>query len=228
MNSSSGSDLKATIMIELGDIYVFAEMPWDAVLIYAKVEKDFINLQLIDDAKFKKAKVYFYLGEFDWAKSQWDILKGSPSKLISNDAIYWSYFISENLSDDSIQYAMIKYARADLFLYQKNYENTILIADSIIQEFSVDPIIPYVYYLRYQVYIDLKDYQQAATNLEHIVEQYSYAMWADKALFELAELYEYQLNSEQKAIEAYKKLLFDFEGSLYSDQSRKKYRELTE
>ena len=226
MQSSGVQDFKATFMIELGDIYVFAEMPWEAVLIFAKVEKNFSNLELTDDAKFKKAKVYFYLGEFDWAKSQWDVLKGSPSKLISNDAIYWSQFISENLSEDSLQLAMKKYARADLYFYQKKYPKTISTADSIILNFSSEPIISSVYYLKYQVYVATGEFQKAAMNLETIVGQYSYAMWTDKALFELAELYENQLNNKEKATESYKKLLFEFEGSLYTDQARKKYREL--
>ena len=103
----------------------------------------------------------------------------------------------------------------------------LLIADTIIQDFSSNPIVPSTHYLKYQVYVETKEYQKAAMNLEIIVEQYSYAMWADKALFELAELYEYKLDNKEKATECYKKLLFDFEGSLYTDQSRKKYRELS-
>lgn len=227
LNKNVTDDFKAAFMIELGDIYVFAEMPWDAVITFAKVEENYGNLQITDDAKFKKAKVYFYLGEFEWAKSQWDILKGSPSKLISNDAIYWAYFIDENLGEDSTHQALKIYARADLYFYQKNYNNVIISADSIIQNFSSDPVVPSAYYLKYQCYIATKEYQKAALNLEIIVDKYSYSLFADKALFELAELYENQLNNKEKAIECYKKLLFEFEGSLYTDQSRKKFRELS-
>ncbi|MBN2893824.1 MAG: tetratricopeptide repeat protein [Bacteroidales bacterium] len=220
-------DFKAKFMLELGDIFVFAEMPWDAVLTYARIEEFFPSLEITDDAKFKKAKVYFYLGEFNWAKDQWDILKGSPSKLIANDAIYWSYFIDENLGYDSLQIGLKKYVRADLYFYQHNYDAAILTADTIIRDFSSEPVVPQTFYLKYEVYEQTKEYQKAAMNLEAIVEDYSYAMFADKALFELAELYDYKLDNKEKAADCYKKILFDFQGSLYSEPSRTRYRELS-
>lgn len=220
-------DFKAKFMLELGDVYVYAEMPWDAVLTYAKIEDRYPNLEITDDAKFKKAKAYFYLGEFQWAKDQWDILKGSPSKLMANDAIYWSHFVDENSSYDSTQNSLKMYARADLYFYQKKYPDAIATVDSIINQYGAEPVVPQGFFLKYEIYKQNKEYQKAAMNLEKIIEQYSYVLFADKALFELAELYENELDNKEKAAEAYKTILFDYQGSLYTEPSRKKYRELS-
>ena len=216
---------KAQILLELGDTYLHASMPWDAILTYAKIENNFPNLQITDEAKFKKAKTYFYLGQFDWAQSQWDVLKGSPSKLIANDAIYWSNFILEN-SGDSTHKVLKKYSQADLAFYQGKNQKALLICDTILNKYSEFPVVPQVYHLKYEIYFSTKEYQKAAMNLQKIVDQYSYAMWADKAVFELAELYDYYLNDKEKASEYYKKLLFDFKGSIYSGKARTRYLEL--
>ncbi len=219
---------KSEFLLELADIYVHANKPWDAVLCYGKIEKDFPNLQITDKAKFRKAKTYFYLGQFGWAQDQWDILKGSPSKLIANDAIYWSNFIDENAGQDTNYKALKTYARADFKLFTGQYSKALLISDSIVKNFSGDNIVPFTYHLKYRIYMQTKEYQKAAMNLEKIVQQYSYAIWADKAVFELAQLYENKLNNKTKAAELYKKILFDYKGSFYTDKARKRYRALSE
>lgn len=218
--------LKSSLLLELANIYLHANLPWDAVLTYGKIEQEFPNLQITDDAKFNKAKTYFYLGQFEWAKGQWEVLKGSPSKLIANDAIFWSNFIQENSGQDSNFSALKMYARADFNFYCTNFSTTLKTADSIIQIFSSDPVVPVAYHLKYEVYMQTKEYEKAAENLSTIVESYSYAMWTDKAVFELAQLYDNQLNDKDKAAEMYKKILFDFKGSIYTEQARIRYREL--
>ncbi len=220
------NDFKSKLLLELGDVYLHANMPWDAALTYGKIETQFQNLQITDEAKFRKAKTYFYLGQFEWAQGQWEVLEGSPSKLIANDAIYWSNFAKENIGSDSTYSALKVYARADFALYTSDFNKAILTADSLIQNFSSDPIIPYAYHLKYDIFMQTKEYQKAAASLQNIVDGYAYAMWADKAVFELAQLYDNQLNMPDKAAEMYKKILFDFQGSIFTDKARERYREL--
>ncbi len=219
--------LKAKFMMELGDIYLHSAKPWKAVLTYAKIEEDYPNLEITDEAKFKKAKVYFYLGQFKWALQQLDVLKGSPTKLIANDAIYWSDFISENAQDTS-NTAMKKYARAELAFYEGKSSDAIAICDSLLKEDATNTVIPFVYYLKYKIYFDKKDFSEAAKNLQTIVSDYSYVMWADKVIFNLALLYENKLNQLDKAKEMYKKLLFDYQASIYSEKARENFKKLLE
>lgn len=220
------NNLKSQLMLKQGDIYVANNDLWKAILVYAKIENDFPNNEISDEAKFKKAKTYFYVGMIENAKSELDILKGAPSKLIANDAIYWTTFISE-FSSDSTHNTLKHYARADLAHYQRKFHKSIKICDSIIDN-SNSAAIPMALYLKAQDYIDLKLYDSAAENLTKIAENYKYAMWSDKAIYELADLYETKLNNKEKAKFYFKMLLFDFKGSVFSDMAKKRYKNLIE
>ena len=60
----------------------------------------------------------YYKGEFEWAQDQLDILKGSTSELISNDAIDLSVFILEHYALDTSAKPMQLFAKADLLTFQ--------------------------------------------------------------------------------------------------------------
>ncbi len=219
------NNTKGALMIKTADVYLASGDPWNAILLYAKVEKDFPDNQIADEAKFKKAKTYFYVGMIDYAQDQWNILKGSPSKLIANDAIYWTTFIDE-FSTDSTHKVLKRFAHADMYFYTHNYNKALAVCDSMITENSDSPVIPRVLYLKAQIYEAQKDYPKAAENLKEIADKYSYAMWTDKAIYQLAQLYETKLNDIEKAKEYYKKLMFDFQGSVYSKKAAEDYKKL--
>ena len=81
-------------------------------------------------------------------------------------------------------------------------------------------------YKRYEIAYKKRDFTKAATYLQEIITNYSEDILADNALFKIAELYENQLNDTEKAKEYYGKLLFDYPGSLFVVEARKRYREL--
>ena len=80
-------DYKAQCKLELADIMLLSGDVWEATLLYSQVEKDFKHDTIGFTAKFKNAKLYYYIGEFKWAKAQLDILKAVTSKLIANDVM---------------------------------------------------------------------------------------------------------------------------------------------
>ena len=86
---------------------------WDASLLSSQVDKDFKFDILGYEAKLLNAKISYYTGDFDWAQAQLDILKGSTSKLISNDAMELSLLITDNMNMDTIYEPMIMIANAD-------------------------------------------------------------------------------------------------------------------
>ncbi|MDR2970979.1 MAG: tetratricopeptide repeat protein [Bacteroidales bacterium] len=91
---------KALYKVDLADILLFSGNIWDATLLYSQVDKDFPNDTIGQNAKFQNAKLSFYIGEFEWAKSQLDILRAATSKLIANDAMQFSLLISDNEDDE--------------------------------------------------------------------------------------------------------------------------------
>jgi hypothetical protein len=59
---------KAECKLDLGDLYVIKGQEWDAMLLYGQVDKEFLEHPFGQEAKFRNAKLSFYLGEFEWAK----------------------------------------------------------------------------------------------------------------------------------------------------------------
>ena len=89
------------VKLELADLLLFAGETWDASLLYMQVEKSNRNDVLGAQAKYKNAKLSYYNHDFEWAKSQLNVLRSSTSKLVANDAMELSLLISDNMEDDS-------------------------------------------------------------------------------------------------------------------------------
>ena len=71
------ASLKYEYKLLLADIYLLKNEIWDASLLYSQVEKDFKYEAIGQEAKFRNAKLSFYAGDFAWAKTQADVLKGA-------------------------------------------------------------------------------------------------------------------------------------------------------
>lgn len=214
----------AECKIELADILVFVGDVWEAKLLYGQVEKAYKHDPLGHYAKYKNAKLSFYMGEFDWAKAQLDVLKAATSKLIANDALRFSVLISDNIGMDSSTVALEIYGRADLLLYRNQPDFALQTLDSIFELGSWHPIFDEVLLKKAEIKIKQRDFEMAAEYLTKIVEDYSYDITADNALFILADLNENQFNDTGKAMQLYQKLMQDYPASLYTVEARKRYR----
>jgi len=213
--------------IELADIYLFTGEIWEASLLYSQVEKAFKYDRLGEIAKFKNAKISFYTGDFSWAKAQLDVLKASTSKLIANDAMQLSILITDNIGIDTTKAPLILFAQADLLAFQNKNQEAMYMLDTLIKGYPYHTIADDILYKRYQINYKQKKYKEAAQNLEDLIASYSTDILGDDATYQLAVLYDKQLNDKEKATEYYKKVLFDYQSSVYVVDSRKRYRELT-
>ncbi|MEQ8324831.1 MAG: tetratricopeptide repeat protein [Vicingaceae bacterium] len=214
----------AKCKLVLADIYLRQGEIWEASLLYSQVEKDFKYEALGDEAKFKNAKVYFYTGDYNWAKAQLDVLKGSTSKLIANDAMRLSLIISDNLLFDTTGQALKDYAATALLFDQGDYPSALKKLDVMERIYVVHEIIDEVYYMQYEVYMKKQDYESAAAKLQLIIKSFPDGILGDEAVFNLAVLYQQFLDEEDLALEMYKKLLADYPASIYVATSRKSYR----
>jgi tetratricopeptide (TPR) repeat protein len=212
--------------IELADIYLFTGNIWDASLLYSQVEKAYKYDRLGETAKFKNAKISFYTGDFGWAKAQLDVLKASTSKLIANDAMQLSMLITDNIGIDTTKAPLMLFAQADLLAYQNKNEEAMNLLDSLIKGYPFHTIADDILYKRYQINYKQKKFEAAAENLEGIVDKYATDILGDDAVYNLALLYDNQLNDREKATKYYKKVMFDYQNSVYVVDARKRYREL--
>jgi len=194
--------------------------------LYSQVEKSFKNEPLGHLAKFKNAKLSYYIGEFEWAKAQLDVLKAATSKLIANDAMDLSLLISNNIEEDSNTVALSMYSKADLLEMRNHDKEALTVLDSIQLLFPYHPINNYVLFKKAQISAKNGRFEDAAAYYTTIVEKYPEDLLADDALFNVAQLYENQLNNKNKAMQLYEDLLTKYPGSLFAVEARKHFRTL--
>ncbi|MCK4676935.1 MAG: tetratricopeptide repeat protein [Bacteroidales bacterium] len=217
---------RAGCKLELADILLFSGEPWEATLLYSQVEKAFKHEPLGHEAKFKNAMLTYYIGEFEWAKAQLDVLKAATSKLIANDAMELSLLISDNMDVDSTYNVLSIYSKADLLVFQHKNIDAMQVLDSIITLYPGHPIVDEVLYKKAEILLSTGKFHEADTVLQQLITLFSYDILADNALFKLGDLHENYLNNQSKAMEYYQTLLTDYPGSLFSVEARKRYRRL--
>lgn len=216
----------AECKVELADILLFSNDIWEATLLYSQVEKSFKNEPIGHMAKYKNARLSYYIGQFDWAKVQLDVLKAATSKLIANDALYLAMLISDNSDEDTVNAFLKAFSRADLLLYQKKYDQSISLLDSISASVIFHPILDDVLFKKASVYSETGRFTEASLYLEKVIHEFPDELLADDAMYQLAGLYEIYLGNKDRAMELYARLLQDYPGSLYVIEARKKYRTL--
>lgn len=217
---------KAEIKMELADIHVLHGDIWEGSLLYMQIDKDFKYEPIGHEAKFKNARIFYYDAEFDFAQSQLDVLKQSTSKLIANDALKLSLFITDNFGLDSNFTAMSLFAKADLLIEQHRYKEAFTIFDSILMQFPEHSLGDEILFKKAHAMQLKGQWNQAITNLELLLKFHSGDILADDALFQLGDIYQNHLFDSKKAAEYYRIILFEYKGSLYTTEARKRFQEL--
>lgn len=217
---------KAEYKIMLADIYLIKGEIWEASLLYSQVEKDFKYEAIGQEAKFRNAKLSFYAGDFAWAKTQADVLKGATTKLIANDALDLSLIITDAIGVDTNDVPLKLFSSAELMILQHRYTDAIARMDSINLLFSTNTLGDDIYYKKAQIYFTLGKYQDAEAMYKNVVEYYPTDLYGDDAQFKLAELYEKNLNDKEKAKVAYEDVLTKYPGSIFTVEARRRFREL--
>ncbi|MEZ4906405.1 MAG: tetratricopeptide repeat protein [Saprospiraceae bacterium] len=215
---------KAKAKLDLADYYMIKGEIWEASLLYSQVDKDFKEGELGEIARYKNGKLYYYTGDFEWAQIIFNILKPATTRLISNDAIETSVFITESIGDDSLHIPLNMYANAELLVLQNKYDEAINKMDSINFLFPENNLKDDIWYLKAQIYKKIKNFSLAKKMYEQIIESFPDELKADNAIFELAQMYENIYNDKDKAKELYEKLFLEYPDSTLAIESRKKYR----
>lgn len=223
-NQSVSPEERGMSKLILADVYMLKNLVWDASLLYSQVDKSFKYDQLGEQAKFRNAKVSYYVADFSWAKAQLDVLKGSTSKLIANDAMELSLLITDNTGLDSNEIAMQMFARADLRIYQNNKDKAWGILDSITTTFPGHALADEVLMRKYQISLKQNNLEKAEQFLLQVLKDHPTDITADNATFYLAELYEGPLNNKEKAMEKYQDLLLNYPNSMFVVEARKRFR----
>ena len=228
INKQAGGNrtLKAKARLALADYYLLRGQHAKAQLTYAKVENMFEGHPLGNKATYRKAKLSFYKGNFDWAGSQLKILKGATSKMIANNALELDMLIKDNRGLDTTEVPLQIYARADMYLFKNQYEEAQLRLDSILTQFPEHNLTDEVYFAKARIAKENRNYDSAVNLLKKIYSNYGNDILADNALYKAARIYQRQLDDQQKAKKLYEEIVTEYGGSIYQLKARKAYRKL--
>ena len=247
--TQSNRQLQAECKLELADIMLLTGEPWEATLLYSQVDKAFKNEPVGHEARFRNARLSFYIGEFNWARAQLDVLKAATSKLIANDAMAMSLLISDNIDADSSVVQLATFARADLLLYRNKPDEALAVLDSLMLAYPGHPITDDALMKKAEIMVKKGNPAEAITLYRRVADEFGDGILADDALFNLARIYDHQvviadnedadraiqffqnindpkIKDTSKAMAAYQELLMKHPGSLYTVEARKRFRGL--
>lgn len=242
--------LKAKAKIDLGDIYLLNEMPWESTLLYSQVEKSQREASLGYEAKLRNAKLSYFKGDFLLAQAHLDILKQATTREIANDAMELSMRIKENTTFDTTGAALKEYASIELLLYQNRLKEALAKMEAFkgeriitdVQEalekklrvgdtlrttgMTTSMILDDVYWLEANLRLKMGELEAAILLLQRIDKEFSEDILADDAYFLRADIYDRLVKNKEKAMELYREFLNRFPGSVYAAEARKRFRNL--
>ncbi|WP_307290460.1 tetratricopeptide repeat protein [Pedobacter agri] len=225
MPGLNGQDI-GQLKLELGDIYILTNQPWEAFLVYEQVSKQFEGQPIGNEARFRSAKLSFYQGNFDYSSGQCLVLKAATSQLIANDALNLSLLISDNIQTPTDSNALKMYADAEMLVFRNLPAQAIRKLDSIAVVFPENGLTDAVLMTKAKILIKSNDFQSAADILKKLAENFKDGIWTDDALFTLGDLHEKKLNDIVQAKLYFQKLITDYPGSMFSAEARKRFRNL--
>ena len=226
INEAVMSASTADAYSELGNIALLngklaeAETNFSQITVLAKT-----NQHKINDAKYKLARVKFYNGDVEAAqKLLADILKNLKDDN-ANDALSLSLLLNTS-KNDSVN--LMFFAEAEFLADQKKFTDA-AIKYELIAENPQAFILHSITSLRLaEMELALDNYPRSIELLEIVVEEGEKNIYADKALYLLAQIFQYGIADNAKAIEMYEMLLAKFPSSIYIDKARSEILKLRE
>lgn len=221
-------NLIAQAKLDLADIYLLNEEPWESTLLYSQVDKTMKETPLGFEAKLRNAKLAYYRGDFRLAQEYLDILKLATSREIANDALDLSIFIQSNTALDTSTAALKQYADIELMLYQHKTDQALMEIEKMITSMPNHDLIDDLLYLKADIHKQSGEFNLSAELLQRIVNEFGNGLLGAKSYYELGILYEDHLKDKPKALEVYNDFLIKYPGSIYTAEVRKRFRQLRE
>lgn len=168
-------------------------------------------------ANYQLARLSLFEGNLTDAKAKLGSVVANLKDNTANDAIELSLLVNTASSDSS---NLLKFANAEFLTEQKKF----LQAADEYRKIASDPnafILHHISKLREaEVELAMDSVDKSLAILSGIIEEAEKNIYADKALYLVAKIYQYDKKNYPKAIETYELLLAKFPNSLYQDESR--------
>ncbi len=217
---------RSELKMYLADILLLQNEVWEATLLYSQIEKAHRNDPIGHEARFRNARLRYFIGEFAWAQTHLDVLKAATSKLIANDALALSLLIRDNLMEDTTGASLRVFARADLLLYQRKDDKALHLLDSLVRTPRAASMAHHILMRKAEIAARKGEYAMADSLYTSVYERFADSYMADLAIYRSALLNENQLNNLTMARSLFGKLFEKYPASLYTSEARRKYRQL--
>ncbi|MFV0345009.1 MAG: tetratricopeptide repeat protein [Bacteroidales bacterium] len=214
---------KSELQLELADVYLYEDKMWDALLLYSKIIEGNKENEIGDLTKLKKAKLSYFMGNFEYAKGQLDVIKASTSKLTSNDGFVLSLLIGNNLEEGIDNKPLQLFSKADLYMFRNQLDSANSVIDTILSKYGFSTLADDALMRKADICNTLKEYARSADILQRIINNYPNSESIDKVIFRLAELYDFKLNDKAKAKELYKTIILEYSNSIHAVVARMRY-----
>lgn len=225
-NNRSPQKLASESKLDLGDIYLLMDEPWESTLLYSQVEKSDKESPIGYNAKLRNARLNYFTGNFALAKSHLDILKLATTREISNDAIALSLLISDNTAFDSTDHVMEEFANVELLIFQNKTEEAKTLLNQILVENSGHSITDEIYWLQAKLELQAGNYDASIALLDKIINHFKYDILSDDAFYRKAVILQDHVKNEAAALETLTEFLKSYPGSLYAAEARNRIRRL--
>ncbi|MEQ6121344.1 tetratricopeptide repeat protein [Reichenbachiella sp. MALMAid0571] len=220
------NQLKSKCKLDLGDIYLLTGESWEATLLYSQVEKTNKDSPLGYTAKLKNAKLNYFKGEFELAKSHLDILKLATTREIANDALSLSLLIQNNTVFDTSDFVMKEYASIELMLFQNKKQEALTALASMLEKYPDHSLVDEIYWKMASINMELGKFDDALNYLDQILTRFDRDILGDDAMFLKGKITEENLKENSIAQEIYKEFLLKYPGSVFTAEARKRFRML--
>lgn len=214
----------AKIKMQKADILLFTGDVWEATLLYSQIDKALKNEPIGHEARFRNARLRYYIGEFAWAQTQLDVLKAATSKLIANDAMQLSLLISDVMADDTTGLSLKAFAEADLWVFRKNTLAATTLLDSLGRHSQSLVLKPHILLKQAELQLIAGEEVQADSLLTLIYSQFPDHYLADDALFRSAQLNESKHPESESVAQKYEWVFTRYPVSVFASRARQKYR----
>lgn len=189
-----------------------AEKNYSQITILANVD-----IQIINDAKYKLARIKLYLGKIAQAKKLLADVMINLKDNNANDALELSLLLNTSKNDSS---NLMLFANAEFLADQKKFNEAE-------KKYKLLANNPQVFILHSVASLRMAEMELAQDNyprtielLEKVFEEGEKNIYSDKALYLLGDIYQYGIGDNTKAVEMYEKLLIEFPISIYIDDAR--------
>ncbi|MCS7297579.1 MAG: hypothetical protein RMK19_04720 [Bacteroidia bacterium] len=170
---------------------------------------------------FQLARLAYFQGEFELAKTRLRLLKHNTQDDLSNDAIQLFWHIEDNLKPDTLIEPLRLFAAAELLKLQNSPTEALALLDSIQKVYRGHPLTDDILWFKAEYFLSQKDTLHARRYLSLLADYPDpESLYRDDALYLLGEL----SSVPSEAARYYERLLNEVPGSLYARIAQEKLR----